>query len=576
MKARKADVKLATFQEGAVIQSLMQDVPLTLNLVRRRVDKLHADKVVTTRHADGIDRVTYAEVLKRCERLADALRTMGVRAGDRVATLAWNSGRHLEIYLAVPCMGAVLHTVNARLPGEAIARLLSHAGDVLLFVDRSLLPAIANLPRPPALRQVVVMDEPGSERPGVADAFGLSVASYESLLAAARPGFDWPELDERAPSGLCYTSGTTGAPKGVVYSHRSATLHTLACLFADGIAMRERDVCMPVVPMFHANAWGFPHAALMAGASLALPFRQTDPESLTSLIEAAAVTMATAVPTVWLDFLEALRGGRIDRSRIASLRRIPMGGAAVSETLIQGFADFGIDVTHCWGMTEISPLGLVNVPKSSLTEAEAGRARSAQGLPIPGCDLRIVTDEGKETPHDGATPGELQVRSPWAADGYFEAAEPGNRSRDAGAVASFALDSRGRRWLRTGDIATIDRHGYVRIVDRAKDLIKSGGEWISSQALEACLVRHPDVQEAAVVGRPDPRWQERPVAFVTLKPGQDARVAEEIGAELRDLLGAQFAKWQCPDEIVVVSALPRGNTGKVDKIALRRQAASKP
>lgn len=562
-----------------MIQSLMQDVPLTLNLVRERVERLHADKVVTTRRPDGIERATYAEVLKRSERLADALRALDVRHGDRVATLAWNSQRHLELYLAVPCMGAVLHTVNARLPGEAIARLLGHAGDVVLFVDRSLLPAIAGRPQPHALRQVVVLDEPGSDSSdssGLADPFGLPAATYGSLLAAGQPGFDWPELDERMPSGLCYTSGTTGAPKGVVYSHRSATLHTLACLFADGIAMRERDVCMPAVPMFHANGWGFPHAALMAGASLALPFRQTDPESLASLIEAAGVTMATAVPTVWLDFLEALRGGRIDRSRIASLRRIPMGGATVSETLIQGFGDFGIDVTHCWGMTEISPLGLVNVPKSSLTEAEAGRARSAQGLPIPGCDLRIVTDAGQEAPHDGATPGELQVRSPWAADGYFDAAGHGNRSQDADATASFAADQRGRRWLRTGDVATIDRHGYVRIVDRAKDLIKSGGEWISSQALEACLVRHPDVQEAAVVGRPDRRWQERPVAFVTVRAGKDARPAGDVEAELRDLLAAQFAKWQRPDDIVVVPALPRGNTGKVDKMALRRDAASKP
>ena len=549
-----------------MIQSLMQDVPLTLNLVRERVEQLHADKVVTTRRPHRIERATYAEVLERSARLADALRAMGVRPGDRVASLAWNSQCHLELYVAVPCMGGVLHTVNARLPGEAIARLLVHAGDTVLFVDRSLLPALAGAARPPNLRQVVVMEEPGSERPDLGDPFGLPVTSYDALLAAGRPGFDWPELDERAPSGLCYTSGTTGTPKGVVYSHRSTTLHTLACLFADGIAMQERDVCMPVVPMFHANAWGFPHAALMAGASLALPFRLTDPESLASLIEAAGVTMATAVPTVWLDFLEALRNGRIDRARIASLRRIPMGGAAVSETLIQGFGDFGIEVTHCWGMTEISPLGLVNVPKSSLTEAEASRARSAQGLPIPGCTLRAVTDDGKEAPRDGTTAGELQVRSPWAADGYFDAAEAGNRSQDAGAVAAFAVDSRGRRWLRTGDVATIDRHGYVRIVDRTKDLIKSGGEWISSQALEACLVRHPDVQEAVGVGRPDSRWQERPVAFVTLKKGQESK---DIEAQLRSLLGAHFAKWQHPDEIVFVSALPRGNTGKVDKIALR-------
>jgi fatty-acyl-CoA synthase len=323
--------------------------------------------------------------------------------------------------------------------------------------------------------------------------------------------------------------------------------------------------------MFHANAWGFPYAALMAGASLALPCRQTDPESLASLIEAAGVTMATAVPTVWLDFLAAVRDGRIARERIATLRRLPMGGAAVTEPLIQGFAELGIEVTHCWGMTEISPLGLVNMPKSTLDPGAAHHARSAQGLPIPGCELRTITTDGPEAPRDGTTPGELQVRSPWAADAYFDSEQPGSRSRDAAAVESFAADADGRRWLRTGDIATIDPNGYVRLVDRAKDLIKSGGEWISSQALEACLARHPAVQESAVVGRPDPRWQERPVAFVVV----NADAPPGIAAELAALLADHFAKWQCPDGIAIVPALPRGNTGKIDKIALRAKAASR-
>jgi len=551
-----------------MIQGLMQDVPLTLNLVRERVESLYADKTVTTHFSGALVAATYREVVERSGRLADALADAGVRQGDRVATLAWNAQHHLELYLAVPCMGAVLHTINARLPAETIVMLLEQAEDRVLFADHSLLARLDGIVLPACVRLVVATDDrvgnPLPDRPAV---------DYEALLAGGKSMFAWPELDERQALGLCYTSGTTGAPKGVLYSHRSTVLHTMACLFADGIAMRERDVCMPVVPMFHANAWGFPYAALLAGAALALPCRQTDPESLAALIEGAGVTMATAVPTVWLDVLDALRSGRLARERIATLQRIPMGGAAVSETLIAGFAAFGIEVTHCWGMTEISPLGLVNVPKSSLLAAEAATARSAQGLPIPGCALRTITDSGEQAPCDGVTPGELQIRSPWAADGYFDASAPGNRLPEAAnGTSAFATDVRGRRWLRTGDIATVDRHGYVRLVDRAKDLIKSGGEWISSQAVESRILEHPDILEAAVVGRPDPRWQERPVAFVALRQDRRERTDAEIGPELLAALSAHFAKWQLPDAVVVLPALPKGNTGKIDKIALRARA----
>ncbi len=475
-----------------MIQSLMQDVPLTLNLVRERVESLYADKTVTTRFPRTLVSATYGEVLERSSRLAAALTDAGVRQGDRVATLAWNAQHHLELYLAVPCMGAVLHTINARLPAKTIALLLEQAEDRVLFADRSLLARLDGVALPACVRFVVATDDRADDPP-----HDRPATDYEALLAGSESTFDWPELDERQASGLCYTSGTTGSPKGVLYSHRSTVLHTMACLFADGIAMRERDVCMPVVPMFHANAWGFPYAALLAGASLALPCRQTDPESLAALIEGAGVTMATAVPTVWLDVLDALRSGRLARERIATLKRIPMGGAAVSEALIAGFAAFDIEVTHCWGMTEISPLGLINVPKGSLTSAEAAAARSAQGLPIPGCALRAIADNGEEAPRDGVTPGELQIRSPWAADAYFDAAAPGNRLPEAAdGTGAFATDARGRRWLRTGDIATIDLHGYVRLVDRAKDLIKSGGEWISSQAVEGRILEHPDILEA--------------------------------------------------------------------------------
>jgi len=547
----------------------MQDVPLTLDLVRDRVESLYAAKTVTTRFPGALVSATYAEVLERSGRLAAALAEAGVRQGDRVATLAWNAQHHLELYLAVPCMGAVLHTINARLPAETIVLLLEQAEDRVLVADRSLLARLDGVALPACVRLVVATDDRAEGSP-----CDRPAADYEALLASSKPTFDWPELDERQASGLCYTSGTTGSPKGVLYSHRSTVLHTMACLFADGIAMRERDVCMPVVPMFHANAWGFPYAALLAGASLALPCRQTDPESLAALIESAGVTMATAVPTVWLDVLDALRSGRLSRERLATLKRIPMGGAAVSEALIAGFAAFGIEVTHCWGMTEISPLGLVNVPRTSLDSREAAAARSAQGLPIPGCTVRTMTDNGKEAPRDGATPGELQIRSPWAADGYFDSAAPGNRLPEAAdGTSAFATDARGRRWLRTGDIATIDRYGYVRLVDRAKDLIKSGGEWISSQAVEGGILEHPDILEAAVVGRPDPRWQERPVAFVALRQDRRRRDEAEIGRELLAALSLHFAKWQLPDAIIVLPALPKGTTGKVDKMALRARAA---
>lgn len=555
----------------------MQDVPLTLNLVRERVESLHAAKTVTTRFPGALVAATYGEVHERGGRLAAALTELGVRQGDRVATLAWNAQHHLELYLAVPCMGAVLHTINARLPAETIVLLLAQAEDRVLFADRSLLARLDGVTLPTCVRLVVATDDRMDDATsggaaGSNAARGGAAVDYETLLAGSRAAFAWPELDERQASGLCYTSGTTGAPKGVLYSHRSTVLHTMACLFADGIAMRERDVCMPVVPMFHANAWGFPYAALLAGASLALPCRQTDPESLAALIEGAGVTMATAVPTVWLDVLDALRSGRLSRDRIETLRRIPMGGAAVSEALIAGFAAFGIEVTHCWGMTEISPLGLVNVPKSAFDTAEVTASRSAQGLPIPGCALRLANENGDVKPNDGVTPGELQIRSPWAADGYFDATALGNRLQEPAQASAFAADERGRRWLRTGDIATIDRHGYVRLVDRAKDLIKSGGEWISSQAVEGRILEHPDILDAAVVGRADPRWQERPVAFVVLRQSLRDRDQAEIKTELFAALAVHFAKWQLPDEVVVLPALPKGNTGKIDKAALRLQA----
>lgn len=547
-----------------MLTGLMQNVPLTLNMVRERVADLYPNKTVTTRFQHGLHVGSYAEVLDRAGRIASFLQDVGVGRGTRVATVAWNSHRHLELYVAVPCMGAVLHTINARLFAADIAKLLAHADDQVVFMDRSIWRSIGHdIVLPPAIRHLVIMEDELDAADDPAAGTRIALHAYESIIGRYDAAFAWPDLDENEAAGLCYTSGTTGDPKGVLYSHRSTTLHTMACLFADGIAMRERDVCMPAVPMFHANAWGFPYAAMMAGAGLALPCRHTDAASLVELIEVAGVTMATAVPTVWIGFLDHLRDHPAALDRIASLKRLPVGGAAIGQSFIDGFARYGIDVMHCWGMTEISPLGLTNVERSDLEQDERRKTRTAQGLPIPGCRLRIIDAEGRRCPHDGATPGELQISSPWAADAYFHpaAAEP------AVGAASFVADE-GRRWLRTGDVATIDRHGYVRIVDRAKDLIKSGGEWISSQALELQIMNLSNVREAAVVAQSDPKWQERPVICVSLKcdsAEQRTEFERDYGAHLL----RSFPKWQIPDSVVFYDDLPKGKTGKIDKMLLR-------
>ncbi|WFU34033.1 long-chain-fatty-acid--CoA ligase [Bradyrhizobium brasilense] len=550
-----------------MLAGLMQQVPLTLNLVRERVADLYPNKTVMTRYCDRIHVISYAELLGRAGQLANFLAEIGVERGMRVATLAWNSHRHLELYFAVPCMGAVLHTINARLHALDIARLLAHAEDRVLFVDRSIWRTVGTeIELPSSVHHVVIMEDESDDALDPSTPAGRSATCYEDAIARHGRAFAWPALDENEACGLCYTSGTTGDPKGVLYSHRSATLHTMACLFADGIAMRERDVCLPAVPMFHANAWGFPYAALLAGASLALPCRQTDAASLVELIEAAQVTMATAVPTVWIGLLDHLSKNPSATARIASLKRLPVGGAAIGQSFIDDFARLGIDVMHCWGMTEISPLGLTNIARSDLDADETRSTRTAQGLPIPGCRLRTVDADGERCAQDGKRSGELQISSPWAAAAYFAGS-----TGQATAADSFVIDE-GRAWLKTGDIATIDPHGYVRIVDRAKDLIKSGGEWISSQALELQIMNHPDVREAAAIGRPDPKWQERPLICVVLQSDSAERRAR-FAREYRDYLAAFFPKWQIPDDVIFSTDLPKGKTGKIDKIALRKAMA---
>lgn len=544
-----------------MLPGLMQEGPLNLQLILRRAQELFPRKTVLTKTSTGFLSASYAEVIERSTRLASALAALGVRPGDRIATFAWNSQRHLELYFAVPCMGAVLHTLNVRLDAETLNWMITQAEDQVVFIDASLLSVWRKITPPRTLRIVVVMND-GDGPP--ADA-GSGMLDYEDLINGAETSFSWPKPDENAAAGLCFTSATTGRPKGVVYSHRSIVLHSLSMLLADGIALRERDVCMPVVPQFHANAWGFPHAALLAGSSLAFAGRTTDPEALASTIETAGVTVATAVPTVWHNLLNAVQAGKIDHRRLASLDRLPVGGAAVSERLMDGFADLGIRVMHCWGMTEVSPLGTVNgYAKSTLPPPAAHASRLSQGLPLPLCRTRLIGHDGQRVGHDGQSIGELQISGPWVARAYYDASAP-----DGVADAlSFSVDANGTQWLRTGDMAVTDPEGYVYLVDRSKDLIKSGGEWISSTQVEMCLMEHAGVTEAAVVGRPHPKWGERPVAFVI------AATNAASAAQLLEHLGRRFPKWQLPDEIVFTDDLPRGATGKTDKRALRKIAAS--
>ncbi|MDP9406118.1 MAG: long-chain fatty acid--CoA ligase [Actinomycetota bacterium] len=538
------------------MQGLMQDVPLTLQLVLDRVAALYPTKHVATKTAGGIRRRSYAEVVERVARLASALRDLGVGPGDRVATFAWNSDRHLELYLAVPCMGAVLHTVNPRLHHEQIRWIVNHAADTVVFADTSLAPAWQPVGGTDTVRTVVAMDD-------LDGAGGIDGAvDYEELLAGATPEFPWPKLDENAAAAMCYTSGTTGNPKGVVYSHRSSVLHAMASLFADSLALSERDVCLPIVPQFHANAWGTPYAGLLTGANLAMPGRfMADAASIATLTAEERVTVSAAVPTVWFGVLQAVRAGTVDPASLATLERIVCGGSAVPEALMRGFDELGIRIVHAWGMTETSPLGSVATVKSTVADDQVLRTRLTQGIPAPSLQVRLETSEGEIAPWDGETMGELQVNGPWIADAYYDPNAPDGR----GGEDRFATDAAGTRWLKTGDVAVIDPEGYIKLVDRTKDLVKSGGEWISTVDLENLLIAHAKVAEAAVIAVPHPKWDERPLACVVKA---DEAVTKE---ELLDYLGEHVAKWQVPDDVVFVDQVPKTSVGKFDKKVLRER-----
>ena len=521
-----------------MLEGLMQhDHPLTLQHVLWRMRTMNGDgEVVTLTGADSADRITYAELAERVDRLANALVKLGVQPGDRVATFAWNTSRHLELYLAVPCIGAVLHTLNVRLFPEQLTYIVNHAKDKLIFVDDCLVDTLEPLRDTfEGVERVIVMGDD---------------SEYEELLAAESPSFDYPELDDRQAAGLCYTSGTTGNPKGVLYSHRSNMLHSLAQCLADSVGVGNADRVLPVVPMFHANAWGFPYACTMMGASMIMPGRHIAAEPLAKAIEREKVTIAGAVPTVWLDLLSYADEHSPD---LSSLETVVCGGAAVPESLMRAFQErHGVRIVQAWGMTETSPLAsIAHVPPGAEGEDQwAYRVR--QGRPLPLVDTRLINDDGEEVAWDGETTGELEVSGPWIAAEYYE--DP------AGA------DKFHEGWLRTGDIASIDSRGYIRISDRAKDVIKSGGEWISSVDLENALMAHPGVREAAVIARPDERWSERPLACVV--PSGDEPCDPD---DLREHLLKHVAKWWVPEQIVFIDEVPKTSVGKFDKKVLRKR-----
>jgi fatty-acyl-CoA synthase len=505
----------------------MMHTPLLIRSIAERAGKLFGDREVVSATKTGVERSTYAEVLERARRLACSLQELGIRPGDRVATFGWNSRRHLELYLAVPSMGAVLHTLNIRLFEDDLHYIVAHAGDRVIFLDASL---ADTMPRFEGVEHEVLMPDAESTRDGALD--------YEELIARGDPTFAFADVDENAAAAMCYTSGTTGRPKGVVYSHRSTALHTLLTNQADGPGLRERDVAMPIVPMFHANAWGLPYAAAMAGSKLVLPGPNMDPASLARLIAEEGVTFSAAVPTIWQGIAQ------LDPAPdLSSVQRLVCGGSAVPETLIRLYEErFGVPIIQAWGMTETSPMASVSrVPPGVEDEDEAYRVRAMQGRVVPFVDFRIDEEAG----------GELQVRGPTIASAYYE---------DETGAEKFSEDG----WLRTGDVAEVERGGVIKLVDRTKDLVKSGGEWISSVELENVIMGHPEVLEAAVVAMPHERWGERPCACVVRREG-----ASLDGDGLREYLSAKVAKWWLPDRVEFITEVPKTSVGKFDKKVLR-------
>ncbi len=550
------------------MQGLMQNTPLTLPMMFRRAERHFGDKTIVTagrKPADRpapLERTTYADWAQRTRRLGGVLDALEISDDGRVATFAWNSARHLELYFAAPGSGRVLHTLNIRLFADQLSYIVNHAADEVIFVDRTLMGLLWPLvPTFKTVRYFVVMDDTGlaAAAPGAPGSLpplpdDPRIVDYEQLLAAAKP-VDFEVADEDRAAAMCYTSGTTGNPKGVVYSHRSTVLHSMGAMMAGGIGVSERDVVLPVVPMFHANAWGLAHAAVFAGASLVFPGPDMTPPAIAELVERERVTLAAGVPTIWMGVLPLLEG-----RDLSALTRIACGGSAVPKALSEAYrAKIGRPILQAWGMTETSPLATVCGQRSTFDgrpEEELADIRATQGVSVPGVEVRIV-EPGftEELPWDGHASGEIQVRGPWIARDYYDDARSGE---------SFTPDG----WLRTGDVGTVSPEGYVRLLDRTKDLIKSGGEWISSVALENEIMAHPDVAEAAVIGISDERWQERPLACVVRTAGSDL-----TAEELLDWLRPKVAKWWLPDGCVFIDEVPKTSVGKFSKKTLRDRFA---
>jgi fatty-acyl-CoA synthase len=532
------------------VRSTMMDVPLTVTAIMQYGTRLYGGREVVTCTGDGTRRQTYANTGARAARLASALRALGVDGDQRVATLMWNNAEHLEAYLAIPSMGAVLHTLNLRLDPGQLTYIANHAADDVIVCDDTLVPLLAQvLPQADTVRHVAVTG-PTEALAAHAEKLarpGVQVHSYEELLAAAGETFDWPDLDERSAAAMCYTSGTTGMPKGVVYSHRSAYLHSMGVCTGNSLGMSEQDRVLPVVPMFHANAWGLPYAAIMSGADLIMPDRFLQPEPLARLIEAERPTLAGAVPTIWNGLLQHVRAHGGD---LSSLRMVPCGGSAVPRSLMEAFEkELGVRIVQAWGMTETSPIGSVAHPPAGTPADEAWRYRDTAGRLVCGVEARLAGDNGTVLPHDGAAVGEIEVRGPWVTGAYYKDDDPG-KFHDG--------------WLRTGDVGTIDPLGFVTLTDRAKDVIKSGGEWISSMELENAIMAHPHVMEAAVIGVADEKWGERPLAAVVLRDGTSV-----TPAELRDFLADRLPRWQLPERWSFIAEVPKTSVGKFAKTRMR-------